>query len=334
MSFRKLVLGLVFTALACAMVNQAQAHCFGLFRRHCGYGYRSCYYGSYASFSYGYRPVYYSSYYAYPRVWSPSVYYSRVITPTYYYNPAPVYYAPAPVVIGVPFCATTPAKPSTDVLPSPETSPAGVREVRSSDVGVLASVRREAEASSARFRYASSFTPAPKIKASNATTLELARRFVGFGDQLFKKQRFQEALQQYKSATRVAPDLSEGYYRQGFALVATNRYELAAAAMKKGMQANLVTPAQPTLLDELYNGSALAQDAHRESLALAALDKMNDGDLFLLVGMFLKHEGQPVRATKFFDRAEKLLSRDEGNLLRQLRSDEPRVAYAKIGREI
>ena len=69
-------------------------------------------------------------------------------------------------------------------------------------------------------------TPA-KPRVANFETRERALHFQRQGDQLFAKQKAHEALQQYKKATQTAPDLTSGYIRQGFALIATNRYELA-----------------------------------------------------------------------------------------------------------
>lgn len=322
MSFRSMVIAAVLAAFALAPVSKADAFC-GWRRRaraFCGYS------TFYSTYSYGCAPFYRSYYYAAPTVWAPSVYYSRVITPTYY---APTYYYRAPVVVGLPLCSTTPSTTPTitPTAPTIETTP-GVQTVQAPATNLVA----DAKQSDPTFRY-SSFSAAPAIRPSNLTTLEKALEFVKNGDIHFKKHRFQAALQEYKAATRMAPDLAEGHFKQGFALVATNRYDLAADAMKRGMRTYPVTPSGPISLDVLYNGSALAQDAHRESLALAALDSMRDGDLFMLVGMYLKHEGQVERSVKFFRKAESLMNSEDAALLRTMLQDSNRVAALAGGRE-
>jgi hypothetical protein len=144
---------------------------------------------------------------------------------------------------------------------------------------------------------------ADRLRKSNPEARERGFKFVDYGDALFRQQRFHEALQRYKSAIEAAPDLAEAYHRQGFALIATGRYELAAKAFKISLQLDPAVVYKVPKLELLYGGSNLAKEAHLEALADRALNRGGDPDVLFLVGMFLHADGQPDRAKKFLSRA-------------------------------
>ena len=148
--------------------------------------------------------------------------------------------------------------------------------------------------------------PAPKVRESNAAARERALHFLSAGDKLFREQRHHEALQRYKSASEAAPDVADAYFRQGFALVATNRYELAAAAFRRGLALEPSWAESLFRVDELYRDAALAKQAHLDALARAALDAPSDADLMFVLGVFLHFDGQGDRAQRFFVRAREL----------------------------
>lgn len=146
----------------------------------------------------------------------------------------------------------------------------------------------------------------PKPRASNLASRERARHFLSAGDQLFREQKHHDALQRYKSAAQAAPDLAETYFRQGFALVATNRFELAADSFRRGLTLAPDWPESSFRLDELYGEAALAKQAHIDALARAALAAPDDADLMFVLGVFLHFDGQTDRARRFFVRAQEL----------------------------
>jgi tetratricopeptide (TPR) repeat protein len=76
----------------------------------------------------------------------------------------------------------------------------------------------------------------PNLRGTNPEALALAWKFIGFGDAHFNNQKYSEALQRYRKAVRGAPQLADGYFRQGYALAAIGRYDLATRAIKRGLR--------------------------------------------------------------------------------------------------
>jgi hypothetical protein len=148
--------------------------------------------------------------------------------------------------------------------------------------------------------------PAPKVRASNAAARERAQHFLSAGDRLFREQKHHEALQRYKNAASAAPDVADAYFRQGFALVATNRFDLAAAAFRRGLTLEPNWAESLFRLDELYGDADLAKQAHIDALAGAALDAPEDADLMFVLGVVLHFDGQAERARRFFVRSREL----------------------------
>ncbi|MBW3597394.1 MAG: hypothetical protein KY475_08975 [Planctomycetes bacterium] len=148
--------------------------------------------------------------------------------------------------------------------------------------------------------------PAPKVRESNLAARERAQHFLAAGDRLFREQKHHDALQRYKTAAEAAPDVADAYFRQGFALVATNRYDLAADGFRRGLALEPSWAESLFRLDELYGDADLAKQAHLDALARAALDNPNDADLMFVLGVFLHFDGQADRARRFFVRAREL----------------------------
>jgi tetratricopeptide (TPR) repeat protein len=150
--------------------------------------------------------------------------------------------------------------------------------------------------------------PAAKLRASNAETLLLATKVIGFGDEHFKHQRYREALDRYRKATETAPDLVEAYFRHGQALAALGKYDVAAAAFKRGMRLSADWPEADFKLRELYGNNQLAQQSHLEAVAGAASMQPADGDLLLIVALQLYFGDQQARALPIFKKAEERLA--------------------------
>lgn len=168
-----------------------------------------------------------------------------------------------------------------------------------------------------------------KIRATNVETLKKARRYLALGDDLFRRQKFHSALQQYKAATRFAPELAEGYFRQGYALIATSRYDLATQAFKRGLRTDPEIAKSDFLLNEIYGDAKMTKTAHLETLATAALDRDTDSDLMFLLGVFLHYDGQAERGVKFFRRANDLAGADNDHLAQFL----PRFKRKRVSPE-
>ncbi len=143
-------------------------------------------------------------------------------------------------------------------------------------------------------------------KATNADQKALAGRFLGFGDEQFRQQKFLAALGRYKTALKAAPDMAEIYFRQALTYVAMGKYESAATAFRRGLRIRSDWQAAPFRLDQLYGDALLAKTGHIETLAKAVEQNSFDADLLMLLGMQLFFDGQRDRAENFFARAAQL----------------------------
>ena len=152
----------------------------------------------------------------------------------------------------------------------------------------------------------------PRI--SNLETRQRAMRFLAEGDTLFAAQNFNSALQKYKLAANIAPDLNEAWWRQGHAFVATRNFNLAATAFKRAIATTDNLGRGGFRLDDLYDGASITKASHLESLAELALSRSSDSDAYFLIGLFLNYDGQAERASKFFARASELAGISGGHI--------------------
>jgi hypothetical protein len=143
--------------------------------------------------------------------------------------------------------------------------------------------------------------PAPP--PHNARTVELAWRFIGFGDAHFANQRYADAQQRYRRAAAAAPTVADAYFRQGYALAALGNYDQAARVLKRGLELHPDWARSDFRNDELYGDNQAAKQVHLDALTQAADENPNDADLLFLVGVFLHFDGQRDRALPFFQRA-------------------------------
>lgn len=279
---------------------------------------------SYFSFGFSFSPRrvhYHRSYYPtrvyYPRVYYPRVYYPRVVsyvspyfcsTPSYstgYYGyTGTTYYNPSSNYVNYQLPAVSyPAELSY--------GPQAVKQFMGVDRNfALGPLLNQPD----RDALVRPVVTDIKIRATNAETLKKARGYLAIGDDLFRRQKFHSALQQYKTATRFAPELAEGYFRQGHALVATSRFDLATEAFKRGLKTDANVAKSDFLLSEIYGDAKMAKTAHLENLATAALDRDSDADLMFLLGVFLHFDGQADRGVKFFQRANDLAGANNAHL--------------------
>jgi tetratricopeptide (TPR) repeat protein len=152
------------------------------------------------------------------------------------------------------------------------------------------------------------------LRWSNPQWRRKAERFIAEGDELFRAQNYHSALQKYKLAATLAPDVAEAHWRQGHALIATSNFELAARAFKRAIAISQDIRRADFQLDDLYGAAGLAKTAHIESLAEWAMTQSDSPDPFFLLGVFLTYDGQPQRAEKFFAHAAQLSGIANGHL--------------------
>jgi tetratricopeptide (TPR) repeat protein len=146
----------------------------------------------------------------------------------------------------------------------------------------------------------------PLVNTSNIAQRRKADQQIATGDMLFREQKFHAALQRYKDASRLAPDMAETYWRQGHALIATANFALAGGAFKRALALDSATSRDGFSLDQLYGPATIAKTSHVEDLAAWALDHANTSDAYFLMGVTLQYDGQADRAAKFFARAAEI----------------------------
>ncbi len=138
-----------------------------------------------------------------------------------------------------------------------------------------------------------------------------AGKFLGFGDASFAEQKYLAAIERYKSASRIAPDLADPYLRQGHALVALGQYENAVKAFRRGLRIRPEWSGSPFRLDQLYGPDRIAKVSHIETLAKAVEANPLDSNLLMALGMQLFFDGQAERASVFFARVAQLGGNDD-----------------------
>lgn len=157
------------------------------------------------------------------------------------------------------------------------------------------------------FSAPSSPAPAPAhVHSSNDASRARAHQFVRFGDEHFRKQKYNDALERYKDASRSAPDLADPYFRQALAWSAMKKYDQAARAIRHGLSLNAGWAGSGFELSQVYGDNRLAKAAHWETLAQAATLDPQNADLLFLLAVELYFDGQQARSRPFFQRAKSL----------------------------
>jgi len=146
----------------------------------------------------------------------------------------------------------------------------------------------------------------PGLLAAETKALATAQKYIGFGDLHFRNEKYTDAYLRYRRAVREAPDLAEGYFREGYGLIARGNYDLAARAIKRGLALDPAWPDSGFSSRQLYGANDMAKQAHLDALAHAAEKAPDDPDLMFLLGVFLHFDGQPNRAELFFAQATRL----------------------------
>lgn len=151
-------------------------------------------------------------------------------------------------------------------------------------------------------------------RATNQQALNLAWRFIGFGDAHFSNQNYADANDRYRKAATASPQLADSYFRQGYALMAMGRYDLAVGTIRRGLALAPGWPQSGFSNTELYGDNPQAKAGHLEALAAASEKEPHKADLLFLVGVLLHFDGKPDRARPFFERADQILADDDAHV--------------------
>lgn len=152
------------------------------------------------------------------------------------------------------------------------------------------------------------------LPRTNQEAIALAWKFIGYGDAHFAEGKYLDASQRYRKSVEAAPQLAAGHFRQGYALIAVGRYELAAKALKRGLALDPGWATSGFSNHELYGPDRRARTTHLDAMTEAADGQPHDADLMFLLGVFLHFDGQPERAADFFRRAGQLVGGDDSHV--------------------
>jgi len=169
------------------------------------------------------------------------------------------------------------------------------------------------------------------LRATNAHSRELSRRFLGFGDRQFAQGKYADAQLRYRKAMKVAPDLAESYFRRGQAMIALGRYDAAAAAIKQGLKLKPAWAMGQYRLAVLYGGDKQAMQRHLAALLHEAGRQPLLADLEFLTAWQMFFGGQRDKAGAHFRRAADLAD-DPGYLeafLAATKPNEPELPQEK-----
>lgn len=146
--------------------------------------------------------------------------------------------------------------------------------------------------------------PTMPIEQPSPQAVERAARFIQSGDELFRQQRYSEALGRYKDAVAAAPGDAQGHLHKALAYLAVNRPEEAVKAMKLAIQQDPDVAATNLTLDGLLNSNAAAKASIIEANARRAVADPQNADLLFCVGVLLHFDGQDAQAAKVFSAAK------------------------------
>jgi tetratricopeptide (TPR) repeat protein len=149
--------------------------------------------------------------------------------------------------------------------------------------------------------------PAANDRATNRQAVALAAKFIGYGDKQFALKKYADALDRYRKAVQAAPQLADGYFRQGFAQTALGRYEIAAKAFNRGLEFDPKWPQSGFKLEVIFGDKEAAKNKFVEDLVTASDKNQISGDLAFLAGIHLYFDGQKDRAKPFFTLAAKII---------------------------
>jgi tetratricopeptide (TPR) repeat protein len=142
----------------------------------------------------------------------------------------------------------------------------------------------------------------PSSRANSDDDRAKAEKLLADGDERFGKQQLSAALERYRAAAQLAPNLPGAYLRQGFALVAQKKYVPAVRMYHRSLELAADWSRSVVRLDELYGEERSRRTT--QLLTQAAEADPLDADLAFLLAMQLFFTDQRDRAQLYFVRAE------------------------------
>jgi tetratricopeptide (TPR) repeat protein len=157
-------------------------------------------------------------------------------------------------------------------------------------------------------------TPGPPARkpapVGGGKAMEIAWKFITYGDTHFGKQKYIDALDRYRRAAHECPTLGDAWFREGFALAALGRYDQAAKAMRRGLEEKPDWVDNNFRLTELYGDGADEKKAVLDKMVKVAETQPTNADVAYVVGVHLYCDGKSDQAAPFLHRAAQILGTD------------------------
>ncbi len=142
----------------------------------------------------------------------------------------------------------------------------------------------------------------PSLRINTTDDRAKADKLLADGDERFGKQQLSAALERYRVAAQLAPNLADAYLRQGFTLVAQKKYVPAVRLYHRSLELAADWSRSVVRLDELHGEERSRRIT--KLLTKSAEAEPLDADLAFLLAMQLFFTGQRDRAQLYFVRAE------------------------------
>jgi hypothetical protein len=131
--------------------------------------------------------------------------------------------------------------------------------------------------------------------------LDAAQRYLALGDEQFAKGEFAQALRHYRRAGEAAPDFSAAFFRQGFAYIASNRSDFAAAAFRRGLGLDPNWNESRFDLARLLGDSSDQFEQHAAQMRTKAETRSMNSDTYFTLGVLHFVNNDDQAATAYFD---------------------------------
>lgn len=171
---------------------------------------------------------------------------------------------------------------------------------------------------------AAELKPKPMVPSPEAAQLTSVRAQAQ-GDEAFRRQDFNRAVERYEQASQAAPERVEMYFRKGVALAISARYSLAAREFRRGLEIDpYFAPQSVKLIDMFGQENVLAKGAMIDATSRYVNDDIRDPDRLFLLGMLMYLDGDD-RSRVFFESALRLRGHGD-HLLAMLQATQPATA--------
>jgi len=143
-------------------------------------------------------------------------------------------------------------------------------------------------------------------RPSNYETRLMAAKFTAYGDARFREGKWAGALERWRTAAGLVPDVAEPRLRQVIVLIVLDRYDDAISALKAGLPLVHKPEDRAKPFTTLYADRGIGREQALEALARSAFAVADDAKPFVLLGYWFLAEGDLPRAKKFLAHAASL----------------------------